>query len=96
MGKPVIETFIYDGICEWYLRIPLTRKKNQEYSPQSFLTEYMPKDKFTFKDVLERRMEMVVRAEEAGLRKKYPFSIRAKSSETFIKEEADGLYEKYK
>ena len=42
MGKKTIETFIYDGACDWYLRIPLTQPKGirDTYSPQYFWTEY--------------------------------------------------------
>lgn len=97
MGKKTIETFIYDGACDWYLRIPLTQPKGirKTYSPQYFWTEYMPKDKFTLRQALERRLEMVKEAEEKGLRKKSTTSLRVKTSAHFEKEEADGLYKKY-
>jgi len=98
MGKKTIETFIYDGACDWYLRIPLTKPKGMscnEYHAQYFRTEYLPKDDFTLRQALERRLEIVKEAEEAGLRKKSTTSLRIKTSAFFEKEEADGLYDKY-
>lgn len=101
MGKKTIETFIYNGACDYYLRIPLTQPKGIRgtYSPQYFWTEYMPKNQFTLRQALERRLEMVKEAEKKGLRKTSAgtgFACRVKTSAHFEKEEADGLYDKYK
>ena len=103
MGKKTIVTFIYDGACDWYLRVPLTQppgSKDCDYSPQYFITEYYPKDSFRLRQVIERRLEIVKDAEEKGLRKmqslkKGGFNFRIKDSAFFEKEEADGLYDKY-
>jgi len=102
MGKKTITTFIYDGALDWYLRVPLTQPpgKKAEYSPQYFITEYYPKDSFTLRQVIERRLEIVKDAEDKGLRKKQGvtrkgFSFRIKDSAFFEKEESEGLYEKY-
>lgn len=102
MGKNTVETFVQSGIADWYLRIPLTKPPGTScnlYLPQYFWTEYLPKDKFTLRQALARRLEMVKDAEEKGLRKsskgKNGFQSRMKTSATFEKEEADGLYDKY-
>lgn len=101
MGKKTIETFIYNGACDWYLRIPLTQPKGvrETYSPQYFWTEYLPKDKYSLINALERRLEMVKEAEDQGLRKTSVgtgFASRIKTSAYFEKEAAEGLYDKYK
>tara|TARA_R110000764_G_scaffold84853_3_gene165502 strand:- start:3559 stop:3876 length:318 start_codon:yes stop_codon:yes gene_type:complete len=102
MGKKTITTFIYNGVLDYYLRVPLTQPpgKKAEYSPQYFITEYYPKDSFTLRQVIERRLEIVKDAEAKGLRKKkgitrQGFSFRIKDSAFFEKEEREGLYEKY-
>ena len=100
MGKKTIETFIYDGISEWYLRIPLTKPSGiKHYDPKYSWTEYLPKDKFTIRQAIDRRLELLKEAEERGLRRKVPtatgFASRVKTSAFFEKQEADGLYDKY-
>ena len=102
MGKKAIESFLYNGISEWYLRIPLKQpkgakgKRGEIYNPQYFKTEYLPKDKYSLLDALERRLEIVKDAEDKGLRNKIAFSNTSKTSAIFIKEATDGLYDKYK
>jgi len=96
MGKKTIESFIYNGSSDWYLRIPYTRPKGQStYDPQLFYTEYLSKDEYSLRQVLTRRLEKVIELENEGLRKKCKGFNRICGSEKFIKEEADGKYEVY-
>lgn len=102
MGKKTITTFIYSGACDWYLRVPLTQPPGSkaDYSPQYFITEYYPKDTFSLRQVIERRLEIVKDAEQKGTRKKRGdkasgFSFRIKDSAFFEKEESEGKYDIY-
>jgi len=108
MGKKTIETFIYDGMCDYYLRIPLTQPPGngpKDYSPQYWITKYFPKSDYTIRQVLDIRMEMVKDAEAKGLRKFRPpkgaksdangFTYRIKDSRFFEQEEREGKYAKY-
>ena len=98
MGRKTIEPFIYDGILEWYLRIPLRQPKGQRaigYDRQYFYTEYLSKQKYTMKQTLERRLELVIQFENEGKRRKTQYKNRLCDSAKFIQEEKDGLYDKY-
>ena len=69
MARKLVVTFIYSGIAEWYLRVPLIKKEiHLAYSPQDFYTEYLPKDKYTFRDAINRRLEVVKHLEDIGKR----------------------------
>ena len=99
MVKKVIEPFIYGGQSEWYLRIPLTQPKGHPrsvYYPQYFHTEYLKKTEYTFRQALERRLKLVIQFENEGRRKKSNGpGHRICCSAKFIKQEEDGLYDKY-
>lgn len=96
--KKRIESFLYTGTSEWYLRIPLSQPKGLPrciYFPQFFHTEYLCKDRYTIRQALERRLKLVIQFENEGRRKKWNGKNRWCSSEKFIQDEKDGLYDKY-
>jgi hypothetical protein len=98
MGRKTISPFVYEGAIEYYLRIPLTKPKGfpkDSYDPQYFYTEYLPKDEYSLRQVLARRLEKVIEFEKSGKRKTYSGQTRLCCSDKFIKEEAEGKYEKF-
>lgn len=95
MGKIAIERFIYEGLIDYYLRIPLRTaavtaqiNTHQQCQPQFFYAEYMPKKDYTMRDVLAKRLKLVIKFEDEKKR-------RLGASAKFIKDAQSGLYNKY-
>ena len=70
MVRKLIVTFLYEGIIEWYLRVPMIKNVTENpYTPQDFYTQYLLKDEYTFREANIRRLEIVKHLEETGKRR---------------------------
>jgi len=70
MARKLIVTFLYEGIIEWYLRVPMIKNvKENPYTPQDFYTQYLLKDEYSFREANSRRLEIVKHLEETGKRR---------------------------
>lgn len=95
MVKPTVLSFIYDGMVDWYLRIPHSQLK-PGYNPDAFYCEYFHKKDHKLQDVIDRRLEVMKELERTG--KRFPSKYnkgRFKSSVLFEEEERNGLYKKH-
>tara|TARA_R110000772_G_scaffold258742_2_gene376092 strand:+ start:544 stop:834 length:291 start_codon:yes stop_codon:yes gene_type:complete len=94
MGRRLVVTFIYSGIAEWYLRIPLIKRVvDLPYTPDDFYTEYLPKDTYTFRDAINRRKEVVKHLEESG--KRNPISKTAVTYNKILNQDHTQLFKDY-
>jgi hypothetical protein len=70
MGRKLVVTFLYDGIIEWYLRVPMIKNNPENgFTPQDFYTQYLLKDEYTFREANIHRLEVVKHLEEIGKRR---------------------------
>jgi len=93
MGKKTITSFIYDGMLEWYLRVPYSNV-GVVYKPDAFYSKYFSKREYTLQDVIDKRLEIMKQLERDGKRfvtENTPRFITAKKIED---DERNGLYEK--
>ena len=67
MGRKTISPFIYDGMLEYQLRIPLARRKPD---PQLLYTRCYMKKEYTLQDVKDIRNNIMKEMEADGRRAK--------------------------
>lgn len=66
--KRGIVPFVYDKFGSYYMRIPLIKTVRGQDCPEDWYCQYFPKSEYTVRDVVERRLEIMLELERTGRR----------------------------
>ena len=73
--KSVLSSFIYNRMCEFYLRIPLKNAKINDANPydsNKVYATYFSKEDYTLREVMDIRNNLILQFEKEGLRRTRP------------------------
>ena len=95
MGKRTIISFIYDGLMDWYVRIPHANTCGQ-WNLDNYVHKYFPKSEHTFQDAIDWRLNMMKKLEAEGKRGNVD-KIRGRwhTAKKFEEEEKAGMYKEF-
>ena len=90
--KSVLSSFIYNRMCEFYLRIPLKNAKINEANPydsNKVYATYFSKENYTLREVMNIRNNLILQFEKEGLRRTRPSKGSCKDYQWIMKHAND-------
>ena len=94
-GKRIIINFIYDGLMDWYVRIPYGNNGGV-WNSRTYVYKYFPKSEHTFQDAIDWRLMMMKKLEAEGKRGNVDkIKGRWHTAKKFEEEEKAGMYKEF-